>query len=159
MIHREIDKTQRQRGRADSDLIVSRARRDESWATGEGIGITALRSESRAHRFRGKQIVVEPGAPSGETAGHGGLLVLRTDDVFLENVPAVWIPSVGMERAVEDQIIATRAVESFPPLEPAIEQKIVLNDVIRGAIIEVDVPTMVAVPAGVPQDGGLIVIE
>src|SRR5262249_26049397 len=90
--------------------------------------------------------------PLGHTAGRA---VWGHHYVADENVGAVGVPDVRVESVVNDHVVVGVAVEAFAELEAAVEQKVVVDLVIAGAIIEVDVPAMIAAPPAVTDDDGL----
>src|SRR5205085_9204247 len=72
-------------------------------------------------------------------------------DVVAENVLAAGEPHVGMKRVIDHDVVLYRAVKAFSQLDSSVQSHVVVDAVIRGAVIQVDVPSVVASPAVVAQ--------
>ena len=72
---------------------------------------------------------------------------------------AVIEPDVRMEAAVHQDVVVGLAAIALAEFESAAEHQVVVDLVVRGAVIEVDVPAVIATPAAVVQDDGSRHIE
>ena len=67
--------------------------------------------------------------------------------------PLFSIPDVRVEAVVDDDVVRRDAVEALAELEAAVQAAGCCNLVVRRAVVEVDVPAVVAAPAVVAEDG------
>ena len=79
--------------------------------------------------------------------GHVGRTIGGPNDVAPENVAAFGIPDVRIVTAVHDDIVLDHASEAFAVLDAAVQAEIVRDDVKGRAVVEVDVPAVIATPA------------
>src|SRR6185312_8802899 len=78
--------------------------------------------------------------------------IVGEDNIALEYILAVAKPNMWVERVVYHDIVYDDAVKSLAIFEASIEAKIVTDFVIRGAVVEIDIPAMIATPTVVSQN-------
>ena len=74
-------------------------------------------------------------------------MMFRRNDVL-----AVLEPDVRMEAVVDHDVVLHHAVEAFAVLQAAVQAEVVVDVVVGGAVVQVDVPAVVAAPAVVAND-------
>ena len=75
-------------------------------------------------------------------------------NVGVQFAAALLIPDVRVKPVIHHDVIVSLAAITLPELKATIQQQVVVNFVVRRTIVEVDIPSMVAAPAAVSQDGG-----
>lgn len=96
-----------------------------------------------------EQIVVDFMPPRN---GHADGSVLRKDNVVSNDVSAVFVPHVRMKRVGHHDVVLGNAMKSLAELQATGQHKIVINAVVAGTVVEIDVPTVVTPPATVADD-------
>ncbi len=56
-----------------------------------------------------------------------------------------------MQAVVDDDVVEAVALKTFAQFQSAVQQQVVVNLVMDGAVVEINVPAVVAAPAVVPQ--------
>ncbi len=105
---------------------------------------------------RDKEVAVNAGSPALGLA-HGR--VGPHDDVGVEAVVAAVEPHVGVKAVIHEAVVPSVAAVALAQLEAAREHQVVEDVVIAGAVVEADVPAVVAAPAAVADDAGLYGVE
>src|SRR5450759_1728475 len=80
--------------------------------------------------------------------------VLPENDVAPEYILAVSIPDMWMERIVDHHIVFHGSEKAFAKLDSAVQGEVVIDVIVGGAIVEINVPAVVATPAVVTNDAG-----
>ena len=76
------------------------------------------------------------------------------NNVPLEDIPAVLEPHMGVEGVVQHHIVDYAPVDALPVLDTAPKAQIPPNQVIRGTVVQVDVPSVGTFEHIVPDDYG-----
>src|SRR5207248_1407331 len=74
------------------------------------------------------------------------------NNIAAEDILAVSVPHMWMERIVNNDIVLGGAEEALAMLNAAVQRQVVVKVVIRRSVVQVDIPPMVASPAIVAQD-------
>ena len=82
-----------------------------------------------------------------------GRSILAHPDIVVHAVTAVFVPDVRVQRVVDRDVVVNMAVESFTKLEATLEHQVVVDFIVGGAVIEVDIPAVITAPAAVADDG------
>ena len=64
-----------------------------------------------------------------------------------------------VQPVIDRNVIPRAASESFSQLETATEQQIVVNVIVAGTVVEVDVPSVITTPAAVANNGCFCSVE
>ena len=64
-----------------------------------------------------------------------------------------------MERIIHHDVVLHHAIKAFPKFDPPSQAEVVIDQIIRRAVVQVDIPPVIATPAVVAQDVGLDVVK
>lgn len=158
LVHGEVPEADAECRRAFCHAVVAAGRIDKLRVARNGIGVASVLAEAQAAVVLGQ---VEVGihqfspCPVGRYADvHAYFLVGIVENVVCEDVLAVGVPYVRMQRIVDNDVVGNDAVVAFAQFESAAEQEVVVDAVVAGTVVEVDVPSVVAAPAVVAENGG-----
>src|SRR6185295_5966582 len=98
-----------------------------------------------------EQVVIDLLPPLAHADGPVG----RTYNISTEYVVAVVEPRVRVQRVVHQYVVLADSVKALAQLQAAIQTKIVIDAVVGAAIVQIDVPPVIAAPARVRVDVGL----
>src|SRR5579872_3011717 len=155
LVHGEVLETEFQGGRTVPDAVVAFSWVNEQGVGFEGMPVPAALLLKLCGEVRGglpammQQIVVNLAAPR---LFHADRMVRGKNNVTAEDVPAVAKPDMRVERIVHDDVILHDAIKTLAILEAAIETKVVANLVTGRAVVQIDVPAVIAAPAVVAQN-------
>jgi hypothetical protein len=79
--------------------------------------------------------------------------VRSKDDVVLDNVLAALEPHMGVKRIVHHYVVLENPEETLAQFDPAVQCQVVVDVIICGSVIQVDIPTVIAPKPVVAQDG------
>ena len=120
------------RALASSECSSSRLR---SWSGLAGIGAPPV--------WIVEQVVIDLLCPLAHTNGPVG----RTYNIAAEYVVAVVEPHMRVQRVVHQYVVLADSVKALAQLQAAIQAKIVIDAVVGAAIVQIDVPSVIAAPA------------
>src|SRR5450432_1730654 len=83
---------------------------------------------------------------------HLNRFVRGKDDIAAENIMAVVEPDMRMKRVVYQNVVLASTVEAFAQLQPPVETEIVVDVKVGGAVVQIDIPAVIAAPARVRQN-------
>src|SRR5680860_663565 len=75
-------------------------------------------------------------------------------DIVPKHITAVLEPDMGMKPVIQDDIVLYRAIKTFAKLQSTVQTDIVINMIVGRAVVQIDIPTVVAAKAVVPNYGG-----
>lgn len=116
----------------------------------DGVGVCSPLAGSLEGEAVGKDIVVDHLSP----AVHLDRFVVGHYDVARKDVATLLKPKVGVQRVVDDYVVFDRAVEPLAQFDASVEAQVVVDMVVCGTVVEVDVPATVAADAVVAYDDG-----
>ena len=96
----------------------------------------------------GKEVMVHLAVPGLDAGGS----VARHPDVVVHAVTAILVPHMWVQGVVDGDIVVYVTVEAFAQLESTLEHQVVIDLVMGGAVIEVNVPAVVTAPTAVADD-------
>jgi hypothetical protein len=148
LIHRKAGKTERQRRRRIPDVEIARRGIDELGVARDGVPVRPVFASPREVRRVREQIPVDALSPCLDA----DRLVRGHDDVALEYVATVLEPDMRVKGRIHGDVVADDAIETFPQLETTRQQEVLFDDVVRRAVVQVDVPPVLALEAVAPHD-------
>ena len=126
--------------------IISPARVKEGRGAYNGMCIGILFAGFLVSSAVGKDVVIHFQTPMADL----NRPVRRHHNITGKHITAVLKPYVRMERVIDYDIVFYYPIEAFTQFDASVQTQIVINVVITGAVVQVNVPTSVAAKTIIP---------
>ena len=157
VVHVEVRKANLESGRVWRNIVIAGCRVDEARVGLERMFIMPaqilerLGGDWRSPVWIVEQVVIDLLRPLAHADGPVG----RTYNIAAEYVVAVVEPHMCVQGVVHQHVVLADSVKALAQLQAAIQAKIVIDAVVGAAIVQIDVPSVIAAPADVGKNVGL----